>query len=607
MHAWFSFALLLCIAVIWFRLYKRYRISGVIAVYHFVSIVGGLTIALIAARYQLLRYFSDNMDFWLASQLAGGSLFDAIRYGADEITLASALVVGALVIFLAGHFAIRAWARSKSERTSPVGQLSGLSPALRPKASRVMMFASIAAVLAVTAGIGYAARSMPQMTYGLSRTVAYTTLTQTASLLVDVQPSRFDVTPFQTARASQPAQSNVSLASVSPVAPVLTTKPSHLFVFVLESVRAEAIGKIVNGHPVTPNLTAMAEKGTYIPSAYSHAGYTAPSLTTLFNGALPGRGSPDQSLFATLKRLGYKVSVISGQDESFGGITKNTGMETYADYFFDARSAIEDRVHVSTLHGSLQLTEARLLRQLDSYLDETDPGQPQFIYFNVQAAHFPYNHRDMAPIITDKPIPRSEISADAKEQLALTYWNAVANGDRFIAEAISHLKAKGLYENALVVVLADHGESLFDDNFLGHGHALNDTQTRIPLLFNRPGITVTQPVGQDELHNIILSTLSREKPSPTTAGPQPKTVFQYIGTLDEPNQIGLVRRDGSRIVLDFVTHKVLFTDRNRWFGQDELLSDDQLKTQVSELVTRWNELRYGAISTDLSQLGSEEQ
>jgi hypothetical protein len=84
-------------------------------------------------------------------------------------------------------------------------------------------------------------------------------------------------------------------------------------------------------------------------------------------------------------------------------------------------------------------------------------------------------------------------------------------------------------------------------------------------------------------------------------------VFQYIGTLDEPNQIGLVRRDGNRIVLDFVTQKVLFTDRNRWFGQDELLSDDHLKTQVSELVTRWNELRYGAISTDLSQLGSEEQ
>jgi hypothetical protein len=282
-------------------------------------------------------------------------------------------------------------------------------------------------------------------------------------------------------------------------------------------------------------------------------------------------------------------------------------MEKYADHFFDARSAIEDRIHVSTLHGSLQLTENRLLRELNSYLDSSDPRQPQFIYFNVQAGHFPYHHREMASILTDKPIARSAIAADAKEQLALTYWNAVANADRFIAQAISELKARGLYENALVVVLSDHGESLFDDNFLGHGHALNDIQTHIPLLFNQPGIKVAEPVGQDELRNIILGILSDAKPSPDTLGPELKSVFQYIGTIDEPIQIGLVQRDGDRIVLDFLNQKVFFSDTNRWFSQDELLSKTQFKNKVTDLVTRWNELRHGSHPTNISQLGNQQQ
>ena len=33
-----------------------------------------------------------------------------------------------------------------------------------------------------------------------------------------------------------------------------------------------------------------------------------------------------------------------------------------------------------------------------------------------------------------------------------------------------------------VVVTSDHGESLFEEGFLGHGYALNDAQSRIPLI-----------------------------------------------------------------------------------------------------------------------------
>src|SRR3546814_9247126 len=91
----------------------------------------------------------------------------------------------------------------------------------------------------------------------------------------------------------------------------------------------------------------------------------------------------------------------------------------------------------------------------------------------------------MPQLIDGKPIPRGSIDAGHKEWVERTYWNAVAYDDRLIGELIARLKGMGVYDDSLIVILSDHGESLFDDGFLGHGHMINAQQTHIPLILDR--------------------------------------------------------------------------------------------------------------------------
>ena len=220
----------------------------------------------------------------------------------------------------------------------------------------------------------------------------------------------------------------------------------------------------------------MAEQGTSIDAAYAHRGYTAPSLKAIFNRTLSS--VIDRiSLVEFLEQSDYSFSFISGQDESFADIAGFTGMRHPNRYLFDARSALEDRVYASKDPGSLRLSEDRVVRQFNARTNQVDWNQPQFFYINLQAAHFPYTHPNMPAILTDHPIPRSEISKANRAWVEMTYWNALAVADQAVCSLIDQLQKLNVYQKTTVMILGDHGESLFDDNFLGHGHALDQAQT----------------------------------------------------------------------------------------------------------------------------------
>ena len=123
--------------------------------------------------------------------------------------------------------------------------------------------------------------------------------------------------------------------------------------------------------------------------------------------------------------------------------------------------------------------------------------------------------------------------------MARTYWNAQAYNDALIGAIRERLRRLGVLDDTLIVVTADHGESLFDDGFLGHGHALNEQQTRIPFVLSDAGVPMPAALGLDDMRAIVLGAARRG--AAARHGP----VFQYLGTLDRPGQIGWVGADGA--------------------------------------------------------------
>jgi hypothetical protein len=325
-----------------------------------------------------------------------------------------------------------------------------------------------------------------------------------------------------------------------------------------------------------------------VREAYSHVGFTTQSGKSIFGGALePRPGGP--SLFRDLKAAGYRIGVLSAAPENFGGISETVGMRGSADFYVDAELLKAERAHESASLGSLALDGRIVLREFDRRLrSAADWRQPTFLYLNIQEAHFPYSHPDMPRFLPGPLARRSEIKAANRAIVERTYWNAAAYSDWLVGQVIARLKAQGVYDRTLILVTGDHGEALFEEGFLGHGHVLNREQTRVPLILSDPGLRVEGPVGLADYRGIVLRGLSGDQPPPAPRA----SVFQYIGTIDRPAVIGIVEAGGIWTTLDLETEELWFSDSGKRVRYRVLAAGSADKARADRLVDEWARQRW---------------
>ena len=342
-----------------------------------------------------------------------------------------------------------------------------------------------------------------------------------------------DVTPYKEASQSQ------SLWQSRP----------DVVLIVLESFRADTLGRSVDGVNVTPTLDALTREGVSAPLAYSHNGYTAQSRFHLFSGSIAGVRD-GKTLVDDFKANGYEVAYFSGQDESFGGAEYAVGFDR-ADTAYDARQDRKHRYTTFSTAGSLAVPARRVVEKVREFLERRSSGKPLFLYVNYHDTHYPYHHAGIEPIVPAPQLSESEIAPANQTALHKMYLNTAANVDRAIGETLAAVE-KRLGHRPAVIVTADHGESLFDEGFLGHGYALNDVQTRIPFIVRGLPMVIEQPFGQAELRDAIGTALSQDAPGapPRVVTRTDKHVFQYLGTIERPRQLGF-RGIESRAIYDF--------------------------------------------------------
>ncbi|HEX8216396.1 MAG TPA: sulfatase-like hydrolase/transferase, partial [Allosphingosinicella sp.] len=362
----------------------------------------------------------------------------------------------------------------------------------------------------------------------------------------------------------------------------------HVVLVVLESTRGDALGRRFAGIPVAPTLDELAAAGTSAPGAYSHVGFTAGSMQTLFTGRLEPRSSRG-SLFEAFRSNGYRTAVLSSQAEDFGEIAATVGMRG-ADVFVDAATLRDERVYSLGSVSSLNLDGKVLLREFDRRLGSAAAWrEPHFLYVNFQAAHFPYSFPGMDRILPGEALPRSEIAAGNRARLEATYWNAVAYNDRLLGKLIERLRHLGVWDRTLLVVTGDHGESLFEDGFLGHGHMINRRQTHVPFVVNRR-VSLHGPIGLADMRGIILRAAGADVPA--EAGATPGQVFQYIGSLDRPSSIGSVDGAGRWTIFSF-DREALWTSRDPfWRSYRALGAGSEGRAGADALIREWGRQRW---------------
>ncbi|NIM06592.1 MAG: sulfatase-like hydrolase/transferase [Armatimonadetes bacterium] len=90
------------------------------------------------------------------------------------------------------------------------------------------------------------------------------------------------------------------------------------------------------------------------------------------------------------------------------------------------------------------------------------------------------------------------------------YDGEIASIDHNIGRIIEYLRNEGIYDNTVIVVLADHGEEFWERGGLEHARTLHDEILRIPLILklppsaNRRGERVSATVRQVDVYPTLL-------------------------------------------------------------------------------------------------------
>jgi arylsulfatase A-like enzyme len=292
---------------------------------------------------------------------------------------------------------------------------------------------------------------------------------------------------------------NVLLISVD------TLRRDHL------SVYAKKDGQPVRAN--TPNMDALAETGVLFLDAVTPIPETAPAHGAMLSGLHPlrhGLISNGHSLLGgfdtlgeVLRAEGYATAafVSSFAVDSRTGLDR--GFHLYDDDFsarfrgiselqvFRVLSRLVFRFgnpekHAWMLERSGERTNARFSHWLGQRGDK-----PWFGWVHYFEPHAPYEAPgatvDHRALLAD---PAHAYTDSESEALTALYAKEVEAVDALVGELLGALKASGMAENTVVILVSDHGEQLGEHDIDFHHHGLYEESVRVPLILSAPYLHV---------------------------------------------------------------------------------------------------------------------
>jgi hypothetical protein len=247
-----------------------------------------------------------------------------------------------------------------------------------------------------------------------------------------------------------------------PITPAVGPRP-NIFLFVVDSLRPDYLSSYNPAVTFTPHLARFAADSFVFSNAFTHYGGTSLAMPSIWIGGL--------TLHRAAVQPFHTVNVIEKLLDA-DGYRRFLSLDTVMKPLLRPDPSVTE---LDADRSVMQFDLCHTLQELETRLTgtERDP-RPIFAYSLAQNVH-------ISNVFSFK-VPPGESYPGFFAPLA----SKLRRIDGCFGEFVGYLKRARLYENSIIVLLSDHGDSLGEGGVWGHGVPLFPQVVRIPLIIHVP-------------------------------------------------------------------------------------------------------------------------
>lgn len=250
----------------------------------------------------------------------------------------------------------------------------------------------------------------------------------------------------------------------------------HVFWIVIDSLRYDMLRD-----DIMPNTVDLIEESWIFTQNISGGNTTRFGIFSLFYGINSSywfsflNAQKGSVLFDVLNKLNYNIRIVSSTDTRWPEFQKTA--------FFSVTDRILDN-YVGTQYEKDRQSSSDFI----DWIRTADTSQPMFGFLFLDAPHGASYPEDFSKFKPDNygELNYLTVSKDVREPMLNQYKNSIHYNDYLLSEVYTAIRKKGIDENSMIIITADHGQEFYEYGLYGHNSAYNRAQVQVPLLIRWP-------------------------------------------------------------------------------------------------------------------------